>query len=134
MIFRFLRIFVIIISFFLLTGFVPIFSIIGPGVTALTSGNLYKAGAQFVINKHIEKETGKNTLALIQETLVKEKLIDEELDKKIQKNSFNEDLRNLVEARINMTRKKLNDQNLQKLVKKRIEVTRSILNLKNTTQ
>ena len=134
MIFRFLRIFVIIISFFLLTGFVPIFSIIGPGVTALTSGNLYKAGAQFVINKHIEKETGKNTLALIQETLVKEKLIDEKLDKKIQKNSFNEDLRNLVEARINMTRKKLNDQNLQKLIKKRIEVTRSILNLNNTTQ
>tara|TARA_Y100001935_G_C17164752_1_gene437115 strand:- start:76 stop:480 length:405 start_codon:yes stop_codon:yes gene_type:complete len=134
MIFRFLRIFVIITSFFLLTGFVPIFSIIGPSVTALTSGNLYKAGAQFVINKHIEKETGKNTLALIQETLVKEKLIDEELDKKIQKNSFNEDLRNLVEARINMTRKKLNDQNLQKLIKKRIEVTRSILNLDNTTQ
>ena len=134
MIFRFLRIFVIITSFFLLTGFVPIFSIIGPSVTALTSGNLYKAGAQFVINKHIENETGKNTLALIQETLVKEKLIDEELDKKIQKNSFNEDLRNLVEARINMTRKKLNDQNLQKLIKKRIEVTRSILNLDNTTQ
>ena len=134
MIFRFLRIFVIITSFFLLTGFVPIFSIIGPSVTALTSGNLYKAGAQFVINKHIEKETGKNTLALIQETLVKEKLIDEELDKKIQKNSFNEDLRNLVEARINMTRKKLNDQNLQKLIKKRIEVTRSILNLDSTTQ
>ena len=134
MIFKFLRIFVIITSFFLLTGFVPIFSIIGPSVTALTSGNLYKAGAQFVINKHIEKETGKNTLALIQETLVKEKLIDEELDKKIQKNSFNEDLRNLVEARINMTRKKLNDQNLQKLIKKRIEVTRSILNSDNTTQ
>ena len=134
MIFRFLRIFVIITSFFLLTGFVPIFSIIGPSVTALTSGNLYKAGAQFVINKHIEKETGKNTLALIQETLVKEKLIDEELDKKIQKNSFNEDLRNLVEARINMTRKKLNDQNLEKLIKKRIKVTRSILNLNNITQ
>ena len=134
MIFRFLRIFVIITSFFLLTGFVPIFSIIGPSVTALTSGNLYKAGAQFVINKHIEKETGKNTLALIQETLVKEKLIDEELDKKIQKNSFNEDLRNLVEKRIKMTRAKLNNQNLQKLLKKRIDVTRSVLNLDNITQ
>tara|TARA_Y100001970_G_scaffold207576_1_gene252937 strand:- start:507 stop:911 length:405 start_codon:yes stop_codon:yes gene_type:complete len=134
MIFRFLRIFVIVTSFFLLSGFVPIFSIIGPSVTALTSGNLYKAGAQFIIHKHIEKETGKNSLALIKETLVKETLIDEELDKKIKKNSFNEDLRKLVEKRIKITRKKLNNQNLQKLVKKRIEVTRSILNSKNITR
>ena len=134
MIFRLLRIFVIVISFFLLTGFIPIFSIIGPSVTALTSGNLYKAGAQFIIHKHIEKETGKNSLALIKETLVKETLIDKELDKKIKKNSFNEDLRKLVEKRIKITRKKLNNQNLQKLVKKRIEVTRSILNSKNITR
>jgi len=134
MIFRFLRIFVIVTSFFLLSGFVPIFSIIGPSVTALTSGNLYKAGAQFIIHKHIEKETGKNSLALIKETLVKETLIDKELDKKIKKNSFNEDLRKLVEKRIKITRKKLNNQNLQKLVKKRIEVTRSILNSKNITR
>ena len=134
MIFRLLRIFAIVVSFLLLTGFVPIFSIIGPGVTALTSGNLYKAGAQFIINQHIEKETGKNSLALIKETLIKETSIDEELDKKIKKNSFNEDLRKLVETRINITRKKLKNQNLQKLVKKRIEVTRSMLNLKNITQ
>ena len=129
MIFKFLKIFTIIIPFFFLTGFVPIFSIIGPSVTALTSGNIYKAGAQFIINQRIEKETGKNSLTLIKETLVKE-----EIDKKIKKNSFNEDLKQLVESRIKMTRKKLDNQNLQKLVKKRINVTRSILNLNNTTQ
>ena len=134
MIFRFLRIFAIVISFFLLTGFVPIFSIIGPSVTALTSGNLYKAGAQFIINQHIEKQTGKNSLDLIKETLIKETSIDEELNKKIKKNSFNEDLRNLVEKRIKMTRAKLNNQNLQKLLKKRIDVTRSVLILDNITQ
>ena len=124
-----LRIFTVIISFFFLTGFVPIFSIIAPSVTALTSGNLYKAGAQFIINKRIEKETGKNSLTLIKETLVKEKK-----DKKIQKNSFDDELRQLVETRIKITRKKLDNQNLQKLLQKRIEVTRLKLNLSNFTQ
>ena len=127
--FRLFRILTIILSFFFLTGFVPILSFVGPGVTALTSGNIYKASAQFIINQRIEKETGKNSLTLIKETLIKE-----EIDKKIQKNSFNEDLRQLVETRIKMTRQKIDNQNLQKLLKKRIEVTRSILGISNITQ
>ena len=127
---RLFRILTITLSFFFLTGFVPILSFVGPGVTVLTSGNVYKASAQFIVNKHIEKETGKNSLTLIKETLVK----NEEIDKKIEKNSFDEDLRQLVETRIKMTRQKLDNQNLQKLLKKRIEVTRSILDLNKTTQ
>ena len=127
--FKLFRILTIILSFFFLTGFVPIFSLIGPSVTALTSGNVYKASAQFLINKKIEQETGKNSLTLIKETLVKDGI-----DNKIKKNSLDEDLRQLVETRIKMTRKKLDDQNLQKLVKKRIKVTRSKLNLNNITQ
>ena len=126
--FRLFRILTIILSFFFLTGFVPILSFVGPGVTALTSGNIYKASAQYLINQRIEKETGKNSLTLIKETLI------EETDKKIKINSFDEDLRQLVETRIKMTRQKLDHQNLQKLLKKRIEVTRSILDLNNTTQ
>ena len=126
--FRLFRILAVIVSFFFLSGFVPILSFIGPGVTALTSGNVYKASAQFIINQRIEKETGKNSLTLIKETLFEEK------DKKIKINSFDEDLRQLVETRIKMTRQKLDNQNLQKLLKKRIEVTRSILDLNNTTQ
>ena len=126
--FGLLRILTIILSFFFLTGFVPILSFVGPGVTALTSGNIYKASAQYIINQRIEKETGKNSLTLIKETLA------EETDKKIKKNSFDDDLRQLVETRIKMTRQKLDNQNLQKLLKKRIEVTRSILDLNNTTQ
>ena len=125
---RVFKILTIILSFFFLTGFVPILSFIGPGVTVLTSGNIYKASAQFIVNKHIEKETGKNSLTLIKETLV------EETDKKIKINSFDEDFRQLVETRIKMTRQKLDNQNLQKLIKNRIEVTRSILDLNNTTQ
>ena len=130
--FKLFRILTVIMSFFFFTGFVPILSFVGPGVTALTSGNIYKASAQYIINKRIEKETGKNSLTLIKDTLIKDKSI-EETDKKI-KNSFDEDLRQLVETRIKMTRQKLNNQNLQKLLKKRIEVTRSILNINNTTQ
>ena len=130
MILKLLRIFTIIISFFFLTGFVSVFSILGSGVTAITSGNFYKAGAQFMINKSIEKETGKNSLTLIKEEINKN-LIKEEIKKN---NSLNENLRKLVEKRIKITRQKLENQNLQKLVEKRIIVTRSKLNLNNTTQ
>ena len=126
--FKLFRILTVILSFFFLTGFVPILSFVGPGVTALTSCNVYIAGAQYIINQKIEKETGKNSLTLIKETFI------EETDIKTKKNSFDEDLRQLVETRIKMTRQKLDNQNLQKLLKKRIEVTRSILKINNTTQ
>ncbi len=126
--FKLFRILTIILSYLFLTGFVPILSLVGPGVTVLTSGNIYKASAQFIVNQHIEKETGKNSLILIKETLIDEK------DKNIKKNSFDEDLRKLVETRIKMTREKLDNQNLQKLLKQRIEVTRSIINLNNISQ
>ena len=79
--FKLFRILTVILSFFLLTGFVPILSFVGPGVTALTSGNIYKASAQFIVNQRIEKETGKNSLVLIKETLVDEK--DKKIKKKI---------------------------------------------------
>ena len=123
---RLFRICTILLSFFFLTGFVPIMSFVGPSLTVLTSGNVYKASAHFIVNQRIEKETGKNSFTLIKDTLIKEE--------KMKKNSFDEDLRQLVETRIKMTRQKLDNQNLQKLLKKRIEVTRSILNLNNITQ
>ena len=130
MILKLFRIFIIIVSFFFLTGFISVFSILGPSVTAITSGNLYKAGAQFIINQSIEKETGKNSLTFIKEEINKN-LIKDEVKKN---NSFDEDLRQLVEKRIKITRQKLENQNLKKLVKKRIIVTRSKLNLNNTNQ
>ena len=122
--FRLFKIFTILVSFLFLTGFTPFVSILGPGVTVLTSGNIYKATAQFIIDQSIKKKTGKNSLTLVKE----------ELDKKKNKNEFNEELRNLVEKRIKITQKKLKEQELRKLVKKRIHITRSIINLNNTTQ
>ena len=121
---KFFKILTLIVSFFFLTGFMPFASIIGPGVTVLTSGNIYKATAQFIIDQSIKKKTGKNSLTLVKE----------ELDKKKNKNEFNEELRNLVEKRIKKTRKILDEQELRKLVKKRIHITRSIINLNNITQ
>ena len=128
MVTRLLRILTIILSFFFLTGFMPILSFVGPGVTALSSGNIFKASAQYFINKKIEKETGKNSLTLVKT------FVEDEINKKSQKNSFEEDLKKLVEKRIKMTRKKLDDQNFEKLVKKRIKITRSALKLNNINQ
>ena len=120
---KLLKIFTFIVSFFFLTGFVPFASIIGPGFTVLTSGNIYKATAQFMIDQSIKKKTGKDTLTIVKE----------EIEKKNQ-NKFNDELRQLVEKRIKITRKKLDNQNLQKLVEKRINITRSIITLNSITQ
>ena len=130
MILRLFKIFAIILSFFFLTGFVSVFSIIGTGVSVITSGNLYKAGAQLIINHSIERETGKDSLTLIKEE------INKNLNKEVinSNDSLNEDLRQLVEKRIKITRQKLENQNLQKLVKKRLIVTRSKLNLNSINQ
>ena len=127
--FKLFRILTVILSFFLLTGFVPILSFVGPSVTALTSGNIYKASAQFIINQRIEKETGKNSFTLIKETLV-----NEEITKQIEQNTFEEDFKQLVKTRIKMTRQTLENQNLQKFLEKRIDVTRLTLNINNTTR
>ena len=122
--FKIFKILTIITSFFFLTGFTPILSVIGPGMTILTSGNIYKASAQFIIDQSIKKQTGKSSLTLVKE----------ELDKKSKKNKFNEKLKKLVEKRMKITRKKLDDQNLKKLLKKRMKITRAKLNINNITQ
>ena len=122
--FKIFKILTIITSFFFLTGFTPILSVIGPGMTILTSGNIYKASAQFIIDQSVKKQTGKSSLTLVKE----------ELDKKSKKNKFNENLKKLVEERMKITRKKLDDQNLKKLLKKRIKITRAKLNINNITQ
>ncbi len=122
--FRFFKILTVFLSFLFLTGFSPLISIIGPGVTVLTSGNIFKASAQFIIDQGIKKKTGKSSLTIVKE----------EIDKKNKKNKLNEDLRKLVEKRIKITKAKLDNQELKKLVKKRINFTRSKLTSNNITQ
>ena len=105
--FRFFKILTLIVSFFFLTGFVPIATIIGPGVTILTSGNIYKATAQFMIDQSIKKKTGKNSLTLVKEGI----------NKQNQKNKFDNELRQLVEKRIKIT-KKIRKSKFTKIIKK----------------
>ena len=99
---KYLKILLLMTSFIFTTGFLPIMSLVGPVTTIIASGNIYKAITQFVVDQSIKKKTGKNSLTLVKE----------ELDKKSQKNQFNEELRQLVENRIKITRKKLNLDNI----------------------
>ena len=85
-----------------LTGFLPIISLLGPGYTAISSGSLYKAGAQYFINKGIKNTTGKNSLVYVKEK------IEENADK----NNLNKELKQLVKRRIELARKKLNFKNI----------------------
>ena len=118
-----------------LSGFLPFASLLGPGVTIVSSGNVYKASVQFVVDRHIKKKTGKNSLTLVKE----------EMKKSNDKKNFNEDLMKLVEKRIAMTHKELikqNNQNnqkkfneeLKKLIEKRIVIVQKKLALNKITQ
>ena len=72
------------------SGFVPVFSILAPGWTIFSSGNVYKAITQLLIDQSVKNETGKNTLTYIGDE-IKTKKKEADIDKQ---------LRNLVEKRI----------------------------------
>ena len=102
MINRFVKITAILISFIFLTGFLPFITLLGPGYTAFTSGSIYKAGAQYVINKNIKDKTGKTSLDFVKE----------KIEKKDNTNYLNQELKKLVKKRIELARKKLNPINI----------------------
>ena len=99
---RFVRITAILISFIFLTGFLPFLTLLAPGYTAFSTGSLYKAGAQYMINKSIKDTTGKNSLDFVRE----------KIEKKDNTNYLNQELKKIVERRIELARKKLNLKNI----------------------
>ena len=101
MIIRFYKIILILTSFIFLTGFLPFAALFGPGLTIASCGNVYKAGAQFLFDRHVKKTTGKNSLSFVTEEVVK----------KNKKNNLNAELKELVETRIKIVHKKLAKQN-----------------------
>ena len=121
MISRFLKISLFISSFLFLTGFIPLPAVLGPAITAATSGNLVKATAQLVIDNEFKKKTGKSSLSYI----------SEEVSKNNQENRINKDFRDLIEKRVEIVHQKLVDQNNESkvikdfklLVEKRVELT-----------
>ena len=121
MILRFLKISLFLTSFLFLTGFVPLPTVLGPAITAATSGNLVKATAQLVFDNEFKKKTGKSSL----------NYITEEVSKNNQEIRNNKDFKDLVEKRVAMAHQKLVDQNnetkiikdFKLLVEKRVELT-----------
>ena len=98
MILRHTKILLLITSLLFTTGFAPLVSLVGPAATIIASGNIYKAGAQFIIDQSIQKKTGKNSLTLVKD----------EIEKKETEKNIRNELRLLVEKRIKMTRQKIN--------------------------
>ena len=121
MILRFLKISLFLSSFLFLTGFVPLPAVLGPAITAATSGNLVKATAQLVFDNELKKKTGKSSLSYI----------TEEVSKNNQENRINKDFKDQVEKRVKNVHQKLVDQNKESkmikdfklLVEKRVKLT-----------
>ena len=121
MILRFLKLSLFFTSFLFLTGFVPLPAVLGPAITAATSGNLVKATAQLVFDNEFKKKTGKSSL----------NYITEEVSKNNQQMRINKDFKNLVEKRVKIVHQKLVDQNNESkiikdfklLVEKRVGLT-----------
>ena len=127
MILKLLKLCLFFTTFLFLTGFVHLPAVLGPAITVATSGNLYKASAQLVIDNEIKKKTGKSSL----------NYITEEVSKNNKEKRINKDLRDLIEKRVKIVHQKLNDQNkldkeFKLLVEKRVKLThKKLINKKN---
>ena len=129
---RFFKICLILTSFLFLTGFIPLPAVLGPAITAATSGNLVKATAQLVLDNEIKKKTGKSSLSYI----------TEEVSKNNKENRLNKDFKDLVKKRVEITHQKIVDQNNEKkiikdfklLVEKRVKLTHKKLTQQKTNQ
>ena len=94
---KILNIFFVVLSLVVLSGCVQTTSLLGPGVTVATTGNVLQAGFQYGANTALKRETGKDVLTYIKDT------VDENNNKK----KLHVELKRLLENRIETTRKKL---------------------------
>ena len=94
---KILNIFILILNLTVLTGCIQTTSLLGPGITVAATGNIFQAGFQYGANSAIKKETGKDVLSHIKDT------VDEQNKKKI----FHAKLKKILENRIIATRQKL---------------------------
>tara|TARA_A100000164_G_C21703689_1_gene674812 strand:- start:109 stop:549 length:441 start_codon:yes stop_codon:yes gene_type:complete len=102
MFYRYIKIVLLLTSLLFTTGFLPFAAVVGPATTIFTSGNVYKATAQFIIDQSIKKKTGKSSLTLVKD----------EIEKQESERSLNKELKILVEKRINIARQKLEFQKI----------------------
>tara|TARA_B100001027_G_scaffold30262_1_gene17944 strand:+ start:328 stop:624 length:297 start_codon:yes stop_codon:yes gene_type:complete len=94
---KILQIFFIIFILITLTGCIQTTSLLGPGVTIATSGNIIQAGFQYGANTAVKNETGKDVLTHIKDSV----------DQKNKEKKFHVQLKQLIKDRIENTRQKL---------------------------
>ena len=90
---KILKIFFVIFSLVILSGCIQTTSILGPGVTIATTGNVLQASLQYGANTVLKNETGKDVVTHIKDSVDEKK--------------FHVKLKKLIENRIETTRQKL---------------------------
>jgi outer membrane lipoprotein-sorting protein len=83
----------LIFNLFILSGCVQSTAMLGPALTAASTGNALQTGFSYGANLTIKKTTGKNP---------SEHIVDYKAKKKLEKN-----LKNLLKKHIKLTRKKI---------------------------
>ena len=94
---KIIKIFFITSYLIFLSGCFQTTSLLGPGVTVATTGNVIQAGFQYGANTALKNETGKDVL-----THIKDKVDNKHKEKKLHVK-----LKELLENRIEITRQKL---------------------------
>ena len=94
---KILKIFFVIFVLTFFSGCIQTTSLLGPGITVATTGNVFQAGLQYGANSVIKEETGKDVL-----THIKDKV-----DKTNDKKKFHDEFTKFLERRLESTRQKL---------------------------
>ena len=94
---KILKIFILIFGSIFLSGCIQTTSLLGPGVTVATTGNVFQAGFQYGANTALKNETGKDVITHIKDTV----------DERNKEKKFQVKLKQLIENRIETTRQKL---------------------------
>ena len=94
---KILKTFFVIFILVILSGCIQTTSLLGPGITVATSGNVLQAGLQYGANTALKNETGKDVLTHIKDAV----------DEKNEEKKLYVKLKQLIEKRIETTRQKL---------------------------
>jgi hypothetical protein len=94
---KLLKISFIFFSLIFLNGCLQTTALLGPSMTALTTGNALQAGLQYGANTAIKNETGKNTFEHLQDAV----------ESQSKSHKFQKKFTDLVEKKFDLTRKKL---------------------------
>ena len=94
---KILKTFFVIFILVILSGCIQTTSLLGPGITVATKGNVLQAGLQYGANTALKKETGKDVLTHIKDAV----------DEKNKEKKLHVKLKELLENRIEITRQKL---------------------------